>query len=314
MRSLYLALIILIASFSSACSAGANISLQVLGSGGPIADDARASSGYVLRIDGVGRLMIDAGGGTFQRFGEAGFKTDDLSFIGLTHFHTDHSSEIPAFMKSAWFGDRTSPMTIAGPAGGGDFPGLNDWLAALFAPGKGAFAYLSGYIDGDANPFALKPVEVSLEKGKITPVVAFESYQVSAIPVPHGPVPSLAYKIKVGGLTLVISGDQNLSDASFVDFVRGADLWVMPFVIPENAGRIGKYLHAVPSKIGEVAARAEVKTLLLSHFMARSLANLDENVALVKKTYKGKILLAEDLQQLDYQPTQKTWAIKANNK
>ena len=291
----------------AASGQAAEISLLVLGSGGPVADDARASSGYVIRIGNKGRILIDAGGGTFQRFGAAGLKMDDLSFIGLTHFHTDHSSELPAFMKSAYFGDKTSRLLIAGPAGAGKFPGLTDWLSALFAPGKGAYAYLSGYIDGNADPFELQPVEISLDTGKVSTVVAFDAWQVKAIPVPHGPVPSLAYKIRIGDTTLVISGDQNLGDPAFADFVRNADLWVMPFPIPEDAGRIARNLHAVPSKIGEVAARAGVKTLLLSHFMARSLANLEENVALVKKHYKGPVILAEDLIELRFHPERKTW-------
>jgi ribonuclease BN (tRNA processing enzyme) len=287
------------------------ISIQVLGSGGPIADDARASSGYVIAIDGKGRILIDAGGGVFQRFGEAGLKMDDLTFVGLTHFHTDHSSDFPALMKSAYFGNKSSPLYIAGPATQGKFPGLNDWLSALFAPGKGAYAYLSGYIDEDADPFALLPVEVSLAPGKPAAVVGFESFAVTAMPIPHGPVPSLAYWIQIGDIKIVVSGDQNLSDPAFVEFVKNADLWLMPLPIPENAGRIARNLHALPSKIGAVAATAGVKALLLSHFMARSLADLDINVALVKKQFKGQLLLAEDLQQwsLGQKAADKGWFI-----
>ena len=290
-------LLVFILLFFSTIVYSTEISLQVLGSGGPIADDARASSGYVISIEGKGRILIDAGGGVFQRFGEADLKMDDLTFVGLTHFHTDHSSDFPALMKSAYFGDKSSPLYIAGPAAEGKFPGLNDWLSALFAPGKGAYAYLSGYIDGDADPFALLPVEVPLAQGKPTEIAAFDSFAVTAMPVPHGPVPSLAYWIQIGDIKIVISGDQNLSDPAFVEFVKNADLWLMPFPIPENAGRIARNLHALPSKIGEVAATAGIKTLLLSHFMARSLAGLDENLALIKNHYKGKVILAEDLQR-----------------
>jgi len=290
-------LLISILLFFSTAVYSADISLQVLGSGGPIADDARASSGYVIRLEGQGRILIDAGGGVFQRFGEAGLEMDDLLFVGLTHFHTDHSSDFPALMKSAYFGDRSTALSIAGPAASGKFPGLNDWLSALFAPGKGVYAYLSGYIDGDADPFALTLFEIPLEEGKPSTVAGFDSFSISAMPVPHGPVPSLAYMIQIDKVKIVISGDQNLSDPGFVEFVKNADLWVMPFPIPENAGRIARNLHAVPSKIGEVAAEGGVKTLLLSHFMARSLTGRDKSLALVKNQYKGKVLLAEDLQR-----------------
>ena len=41
--------------------------LQVLGSGGSIADDDRASAGYLVWLDGRARFLVDTGGGTFGR-------------------------------------------------------------------------------------------------------------------------------------------------------------------------------------------------------------------------------------------------------
>ena len=69
----------------------------------------------------------------------------------------------------------------------------------------------------------------------------------------------------------------------------------MHMVIPEGAGERAKQLHAEPSRIGEVAAAAGAERLLLSHFMARSLRDLDGNVQRVADSYDGDILLAEDL-------------------
>ncbi|MCF6263262.1 MAG: MBL fold metallo-hydrolase [Xanthomonadales bacterium] len=309
MKALFLTLMMTLILSLSGISTAAEISLQVLGSGGPVADDARASSGYVIGLPDGGYILIDAGGGVFQRFGEAGLNMDDLEFIGISHFHTDHSSDLPALMKSAYFGDRKRTLTIAGPSAAGKFPGLNDWLSALFAPGKGAYAYLSGYIDGDAAPFALLPIEVPITATQAVEKVSFEAFSITTTPVPHGPVPSLAFKISVGNLNIVISGDQNLSDSAFVEFVRNADLWIMPMPIPEGAGRIARNLHATPSEIAKVAAQAGVKTLLVSHFMARSLADLDKNIALIKTQYTGALLVAEDLKKwrFDLQLPQQGW-------
>ena len=44
------------------CARAEGITLQVLGSGGPIADDGRASSGYLVWFDGKSRFLVDAGG------------------------------------------------------------------------------------------------------------------------------------------------------------------------------------------------------------------------------------------------------------
>jgi ribonuclease BN (tRNA processing enzyme) len=43
------------------------LSVTVLGSGGPIANPHRVSAGYILSIDGKPRILVDAGGGTFER-------------------------------------------------------------------------------------------------------------------------------------------------------------------------------------------------------------------------------------------------------
>ena len=64
------ALFSVVAVFSTACtrsngtcSPDDGVILQILGSGGPIADDGRASSGYLVWVDGESRVLIDAGGG-----------------------------------------------------------------------------------------------------------------------------------------------------------------------------------------------------------------------------------------------------------
>ena len=69
----------------------------------------------------------------------------------------------------------------------------------------------------------------------------------------------------------------------------------MHLVIPENAGTTAQRLHARPSVIGAVAQNSSAQRLLLSHFMARSLRDLDANIALVNDAYDGDIHLAEDL-------------------
>ncbi len=76
------------------CDTANGVTLQVLGSGGPIADDARASTGYLIWVDGQARVLIDAGSGTFVRFGEAGAQFASLDHIALSHFHTDHSADL----------------------------------------------------------------------------------------------------------------------------------------------------------------------------------------------------------------------------
>ncbi len=277
------------------CPTEAGVTLQVLGSGGPIADDGRASTGYLVWVDGAARIMIDAGAGTFLRYGEAGARFTDLDFIGMSHFHTDHSADLPALLKSGSFARRDRSIGIAGPDGSRLFPGLNVWLNSLLSGDDGAYGYLSGYLDGEGRLPKLDAIEVSGDEV----VTVFESdderIRVDAIHVPHGIVPALAFRVIVDDLKIVFATDQNGSNPLFADFAASADVLVMHLVIPENAGTTAQRLHAKPSVVGQVAEESDAQRLVLSHFMARSLRDLDTNVALVEDRYAGEIILAEDL-------------------
>lgn len=279
------------------CPAPEGAALQVLGSGGPVADDGRASTGYLVWIDGKSRILVDAGGGVFLRFGEAAGHFEDLDFVAISHFHTDHSADLSALLKSGYFSDRSRKLPISGPAGGGAYPGLHDFLGRLLDHDHGAYAYLGGYLDGSGGLVKLEPFEVDSRSGDPRSVYtdANAAVEILAMGVPHGPVPALAYRIRVGESSIVLAGDQNGSSDGFVEFARGADVLVMHLAVPENIEGVGRKLHAPPSVIGKIAAASGAGTLVLSHFMARSLDAGDENLQQIRKHYNGPVVSAIDL-------------------
>lgn len=279
------------------CPPATGVAVQVLGSGGPIADDGRASSAYLVWVDGKSRVLIDVGGGAFLRFGEAKADFRELDFIGLSHFHADHSADFPALLKSGSFSGRSEPIAVAGPDGSDVFPGLNQFLTRLLDPESGAFAYLGDYLDGSGRLPKLKVVEVDSDnKG---PLVVFgdddSPIQIDAMHVPHGIVPAVAFRVRVDAEVIVFSTDQNGSNPEFVEFTRDASLLVMPMPVPEDVTGIGRRLHAPPGVIGTIANDANVKKLVISHFMERSLRDLQQNVDLVKSRFSGPIEVADDL-------------------
>jgi len=50
-----------------------------------------------------------------------------------------------------------------------------------------------------------------------------------------------------------------------------------------------------PSYIGKTAAQAQVKKLLLTHLMERSIHRTDETLELIHKNYSGPVEFPEDL-------------------
>lgn len=289
-------LVSLLAPAAHAVCGSRGVAVQVLGSGGPVADDARASSGYVLWVDGRARVLVDVGGGTFLRFGQAKAHIEDLDLIAITHLHADHVADLPALIKSGFFSDRSKPLAISGPEAGGDFPSLDEFLADEFGPRHGAFRYLSGVLDGSGGLFKLVPQEVSGTTK--TPAVVFksEALVVEAIGVPHGPVPALGYLLRIRGRTIAFSGDQNGTGAAFWKLAKGADLLFMDSAIPEKADDVASQLHAMPSVIGKQAAKASIGHVVLSHLMARSLDKLAENLSIIRTYFKGPLDVASDLQ------------------
>jgi ribonuclease BN (tRNA processing enzyme) len=174
---------------------------------------------------------------------------------------------------------------------------LHDFLNSLLSSEAGAYAYLSDYLNGNGRLPLLEQIEVEPGLNGAIRILsdADSDEHVDALYVPHGIVPALAYRIQVGAKSIVFSSDQNGSSKQFVDFARNATVLVMHMPVPEGVTGAGRKLHAPPSVIGEIAAQAEVDQLVLSHFMARSLRDLDGNVSLIRSEFDGSVMTANDL-------------------
>ncbi|MGB5387430.1 MAG: MBL fold metallo-hydrolase [Eudoraea sp.] len=269
------------------------IILQILGSGGPAAGDARASTGYLVWVDGRPLVMIDAGGGTFLRLQQAGAHIRNIEFLGISHFHPDHASELPALLWSDIFSNRPAPLNVSGPVGEGS-DGLKGFLSAVndMAVPINAFTRINA-------------IEVISQKDSITTVYKDELLNVTAIGVNHANKPTLAYKVTIDNKSIVFGADQTLDTPGFINFAKGADLLVLHLAISEEADKPFTNLHAKPLKVGSMAQESGVQRLVLSHLMKLdsvhprakefSLWNINSNLIRVKDNYTGTIILAEDL-------------------
>ena len=169
------------------CKDSGRLALQVLGSGGPIADDGRASSGYLVWVNGRSRFLIDTGGGAFLRYGEAGARFEDLSLIAISHLHTDHSADLAALLKSGYFSNRNENLAISGPGAGSGYPSLDEYLERLLGNNGGAYAYLAGYLDGSGGLVKLETsiVDPMLRKPSRVYADPDNDLEVFALGVPH---------------------------------------------------------------------------------------------------------------------------------
>jgi len=271
------------------------VAVQVLGTGGPELQDKRASSSYLVWVDGMPRVLVDAGGGSALRFGESGAQMSQLDVILFSHFHVDHSGDFAALIKSSWFEDRKRDLPIYGPDGNQFMPSTTEFVTDLFGD-KGAYGYLSELlVPGEEGSYKMKPHNVPAEE---KPLAVFHGGGVSAsaVHVTHGGVPALAWRVELSGKAIVFSGDTNGDGEGLPWLASKADLLVAHNAVPEGATGVERRLHMPPSVIGEIAAKAEVKELVLSHRMLRTLGKEEQTLAEIRKRYAGPVVFANDME------------------
>jgi ribonuclease BN (tRNA processing enzyme) len=267
---------------------------QVLGSGGPELQDKRASSSYLVWINGQPRVLVDAGGGSALRFGQSGARMSQLDVILFTHFHVDHSADFSALIKSSWFEDRNRNLPIYGPPANDFMPSTTEFVSDLFGD-HGMYRYLSELlVPGEQSTYKMEPHNVTADQ---TPVAVFHDAAVSAsaVRVIHGGVPALAWRVEADGKSIVFSGDTNGDGEGLIRLANNADVFIAHNAVPEGVTGVERRLHMPPSVIGQTAADAHVKSLVLSHRMLRTLGKEQQTQAEIRKHYSGPLAFANDL-------------------
>jgi ribonuclease BN (tRNA processing enzyme) len=271
------------------------VELQILGSGGPELEDKRASSSYLVWQDGQARILVDSGGGSALRFGQAGAHVAQLDAILFTHLHIDHSADFAALIKSSYFEQRDRQLPVIGPTGSADFPSTTQFVAALFDPDHGAYRYLGEFLRGEDGGYVLQARNVPLRTHEVRTVLRAAGVTAAATRVVHGSVPALGWRVTVGGKSITFSGDGNGDNGNLEMLAMNADIFVAHNAIPEDETGAARQLHMPPSVIARIAHAAAVKQIVLSHRMLRTLGRESETLAVIARGYSGRVTFADDL-------------------
>ncbi|MCH9699553.1 MAG: MBL fold metallo-hydrolase [Gammaproteobacteria bacterium] len=283
----------------SACN-NHHVVLQILGSGGPELNDKRASSSYLIWVDQHALLLIDAGGGSSLNYERSGAKLEDLRVVLFSHFHADHSADFAALVKGSYFSNRHQPIEVYGPAGNDWMPSTEQFMQQLFGE-QGGYRYLNDLIDfkqGNQDNTLFKIHTVALKKENVQQFKIDPDITLSAIQVHHGPLPALAWRVDVHQCSLTFSGDMSNHFHTLEQLARQSDILVAHHAIPESATGVARRLHMPPSEIGKIADRAHIKKLVLSHRMNRTIGHEKSTETIIKQSYSGRILFADDLDKI----------------
>lgn len=268
------------------------VTLQVLGSGGPESRDKRASSSYLIWVDKKSKILIDFGGGASLRFEEVGAKIEDLEVILLTHLHVDHTADLPALVKASFFTHASGELHIYGPDGNFLMPSTKKFVDKLFLDGKGAWQYLGDHLDGSASLQlkahdidTTKEVKVIYKRGKI---------RISAISVHHGPIPAIAYRVEIGNKSVTFSGDMSGKYKTLEKLASNTDVLLAHNAVPKGTQGTARALHMPPIEIGRIASTSKAKKVVLSHRMLRTIGREHETKKEIRKHFKGVVTFAND--------------------
>ena len=288
---------------ASQSAAAPPLELVVLGSGGPGAT-GRAGSSYIVLVDGVPRIVVDAGPGSFARLGEAKLSLAKVDIVLLTHLHIDHAGELPGLFKARAVASR-GPITfqVFGPdgrRGAGDdasFPSTTRLIDLLFGK-DGAFGYLRDF----SAPITFKTTDVATSATP-SPTPAVQKIHtegdlvVSAVAGHHRDAPAVIYRIDHNGKSITFTGDIDADGLAGLRLIaRDTSLLVFNSVVLDPPGSAPALytLHTPPKAIGEMAHDSRAKQLLLSHLspvIDTARAAVEASIA---QRYMGPVSLAQD--------------------
>jgi ribonuclease BN (tRNA processing enzyme) len=270
--------------------------VQILGAGGPELDDGQAGPSYLVWVDDHARLLVDTAPGSSANFDRAGADFTDLDAIAFTHLHADHSADFPAFVKGSYFLDRNRPLTVLGPTGNDGFPDTETFVERMIGR-DGAYPYLADFLTyRSEGGYKVNARNVPATGQRRWSRFGTQYIRLSSIPVHHGPVPAVAWRVEAGGQVIVFTGDFNNEKNVVGRFAKDADALVVSHAIPENARGTARDLHAIPSQLGSVAKQANARMLILGHRMNRTRGRETQSREAIEKHYTGSLMFANDME------------------
>ena len=262
----------------------------LLGTGFPRPDPERAGPSTAVVV-GEKVFIVDAGRGVVLRLAATEFKLKQVEAVFLTHLHSDHTSGLPDLFTSTWIFGRKTPLELYGPRG-------TKGLA------RALLEYFKEDIHIRRDLTEMQPAEgAKINTHEIREGMVYQDLDVTitAFVVDHRPVePAFGYRFDSRGKSIVISGDTRPSE-NLIRHAQGVDVLVHEVYLPEFfdtvdtpevAARLKRY-HTSAEEVGEVAQKAGVKLLVLTHIIP---GNEDKAIVeRVRKNFSGTIVAGKDL-------------------
>jgi ribonuclease BN (tRNA processing enzyme) len=269
--------------------------------GGPTPKlDRSAPANAIVVGDDI--YVIDCGNGVARQMVKAGLDLGHIRDVFVTHQHSDHNADYGNLLLLAWATDLHTRVDTYGP------PPLKR-MTELFLQMDD---YDIRVREADEGRPPLKRLIVPHEITHAGVVMQDANVKVTAALVEHPLVkPAFAYRFDCPDRSIVFSGDTRPCEG-LIELARGADILVHEVIdlqaidaVVRNesqARRLRRHLldaHTPMSEVGQLATRADVKTLVLNHFVPGAPPIPDQVwYDAVKPHFKGRLVIGRDLMEL----------------
>ncbi len=278
--------------------------LVLLGTqGGPLIRSYRQTPSANLIVYKDVPFVIDTGYGATFKLKEAGINLATLKYIFITHLHSDHYLDLGPLLYNAWISGLSEQIHVYAPSG------IKSVIKSYWNSNK--YDINTRIID-EGRPDIRKLVTVhEIKEGLLTADLDFE---ITALKNIHPPVDnSYSFRFKLGKKDIVFSGDTAYCPP-LATFATGADYLVheimyLPAVddIAKRRPNATKLITSIKSHhtsaedVGRIAQSANVKNLILNHFVPPDDKSLTDQTWFdaVKKTFSGNIIIGKDLLQFE---------------
>jgi len=271
--------------------------LVLLGTaGGPTPKLTRAAPAQVLLFRGAA-YVVDCGNGVARQLRLAGVPLPSIRHVFLTHHHSDHNADYGTLLLLAWASQLTTAVDTWGP------PPLEK-ITRLFL--EMSETDIKVRMADEGRP-ALAPLVRSHEITEDGVVLDQGGLRITCAHVHHPLVDrALAYRFDAAGRSIVISGDTSVTE-NLVRLAKNADVLVHEALyvpaIEKHPAALRRHLldsHTPVEDVGRIAAEANVRTLVLSHFVPGETTAVPDSAWLegAKKHFKGRVVVGRDLGEI----------------